>query len=150
MIDIDETFNELAQYRCSDMFYEIYAPSPNSSWFWIDFQYENPYRFHEFKTAGNEYFERILVREYAFLCPHRRHGDLLLPYYVSKEYHIGISPYPYMPGRFVFKPTARLVDVYLAEEPGTAYTSPDFNVERYYLQIREIDEREPGNVYVTA
>ena len=116
--------------------------SPNSthSWYWYpwrsvhQYKYENAYRLTDFEAAETEYFESIFFEEYVFLCPHRRHEHLLLPYYVSKEYHVGISPYPYMPGRFVIKPTARLVDVYLAEEPSIAYMSPVLNITTFKLE----------------
>lgn len=116
------------------------------------YKYKNPYENQYFEVSGfisGEYRRNITVREDVFICVTiGSHVDTMFHYYVSKVYNVNgeedHSANCTINGRFIFSYNARRL-VALAEEPSMAIVRPDFDVERYYLKIRE--RRHPSENY---
>lgn len=112
-------------------------------------KYENPYALRQLKVSGfvgDAYRENIAVQEHVFVClTSGSHIDEIFPYYVSKEYNVGLnqSSTAYIPGRFIFSYLTRKLEAF-AEEPARARISPEFNVELHYLEIRK--NYKPGRM----
>ena len=84
-------------------------------------------------------------KEIVFVCLVQRFGCHNKKYYISEEYNLladsNESSGEYAAGRFIFKKRrghVKSLFLYgLAELPGTAFTSPEYDTERLYLQRRK-------------
>lgn len=98
-------------------------------------------RFHypsETILVTNDYSEagREVYKEKVFVCFAQR-GYKNVKYYISEEYNLNVESE--IVGRFVFHMILKnQIEPYkLAEIPAKVFTSPDFDVERLYLQRKE-------------
>lgn len=144
-IDLIKMYDDL-RYPYYDGIYHLIYSSPH-----LANEYTNPYRHLEFHGAEAGDF-----KEHVFVCLSRfwTYGAIL-PIYVSKEYDVS-PPFvvPRKKGRFVIGHERRSTPspvspifydfILLAEEPAVANTEPGFNVELYFLNIREYIQ--PGSV----
>ena len=84
-------------------------------------------------------------KEMVFVCLVQKLGCHYKKYYISEEYNLladsNGSSREYAAGRFIFKKRrghVKSLFLYgLAELPGTAFTSPEYDIERVYLQRRK-------------
>lgn len=138
-MDLEDEYVDLYLPKYSNIARQIYGSTAHQD----SPVYTNEYGLLEFSLGNNEDSPTYILKEYVFVCLSRNSvsGDIM-PFYVSKEYNVGSLERFYKPGRFVFTdfvleqpPTYNYI--LLAEEPADAYIPPGFNVELYFLQIKQ-------------
>lgn len=149
-VNMEDISIELRWKKNRKIFERIYKQSLEQNWtrfFYVyKYDYVNPYEFQNFEFADRP-GSITLIAEHVFVClmRHRLTRDIRL-HYVSKEYNVivgGNASAVYNAGRFVFEAdeSSRVRLIALAEEPAKVYVSADFNIERYYIEIRKVRER---------
>lgn len=135
--DVRKIYLNWNQQGYSAFFSQVY----DSSNLLDSYESTYPYKLREFSKMTTFHH----LREYLFVCPATDTSEknvMVYPYYVSKEYNVGLLGQSFKSGRFVFSnfiPGRR--DSYdiviLAEEPAIVHTEPSFNIELHYLHIRK-------------
>ena len=120
-------------------------------------EYQNSYRLVKFDDNRQGWQEHVFVcalkSQASSRTPVLRFyvmaTDRTVPFYVTKEYNVGLPGQPYKPGHFIlvsenqpdgnhYRGEVRIsTDIAFVEEPATIYTHQIFSIELYYLQIRQ-------------